>query len=204
MSSAHHKPKLYGSFDVESDGGNASQHSMLSLGISFIQADGTIIDEVEYHIYARKDRTYEPRTMSEFWFDPKQRAAWEAVHVNRMTPDEAMLDLSQRFFALQSTYDIEWIAYPACFDWMFLKSYYDEFGPERRPDIGYMCTDIGSEMRSTARTIGKPYLTLVNRFKPHNAEPHLALSDARVQGKMFVNYVAWRRSLKKHLINIKI
>jgi hypothetical protein len=197
-------PKLYASFDVESDGGNASQNSMLSLGICFILGDGKIIDEVEYHMFARKDRTYEPRCMSEFWMRPEQKLAWEHVHQGRISPQEAIMDLAQRLAFLQQSYTVEWIAYPSCFDWMFVKSYYDEYGPENRPELGYYCTDIGSEMRSIARAMNKSAAEVTNYFKPHNPQPHLALSDARTQGKMFVNFVAWRRGLRKHLNGVEL
>lgn len=194
------RQKLYASFDIEADGNNAGQHSMLSLGICFISSEGAIIDEVSYNLFARKDRTYEARCVGEFWF--KQKDAWDFVHQNRITPEQAMQDLSDRLYHLSSMWEIDWAAWPACFDWQFLKVYYETFGPPDKYDIGYSCADIGSEIKSIAKAMGKSTNEVADRFKVHNTFPHMALADARCQGLQYVNFMLWRRGLKKQLSSV--
>lgn len=192
------KPRLYASIDIESDGNNPCQHSMISCGISFITSDGKIIEEIIYNLFPRKDRSYEPRCMTEFWMNPEQHEAWNYIQQDRVTPEKAMAALAMKLSYFSLSWDIEWIAYPACFDWMFLKTYYEEFGPIDKISLGYYCVDIGSEIRSVAITIGKTYDNVIAMFTVPNTSPHVALYDARCQGIMYVNFVTWRQSLRKH------
>jgi len=207
MDETKHNPRLpvlYASFDVESDGNNASQHSMISLGICFLTRDNVIIDEVEYHIYPRLDRYYDKNCVRDFWMHPEQKEAWSFIFTNQITAAQAMHDLANRLSALHGHYHIEWVAAPSCFDWMFLKSYYEEFGPVDKPPLSYKCADIGSEMKSMSVVMNMRLDNFMRHFRPINPKPHFALYDARTQGQMYVNFVQWRGKLRGKFKHIKI
>lgn len=197
QSQPHPQPlKLFASLDIEADGNNPSQHSMLSLGISFMTTEGVIVSEQEYHFPPRRDRTYDPKCFSEFWMKPEQQQAWQVLQTNLITPQKGMLQLAtclQHFE--QQGFQIMWLAWPSAFDWSFLKSYYEEYGPLNKPDIGYRCLDIGSVMTSMAEIMRIKPKQFIQQFRPINPTPHVAVADARVQGLTFVNFNRWKHSL---------
>lgn len=196
------RPLLIASFDVETDGCSVVLNNLLSVGICFIKQSGQVIGELEYNIAARPDRAPEPRCMTEFW--AKNPRAWEYVHTNVVLAEWAMQDLSKRLTELAKTYEIKWGAWPCCFDWAFLKNYYEQFGPVNKYDIGYDCIDFGSEYKSIAKAMGRPLKEVTEPFKIVNAFQHSALSDARCQGIQYNNFCLWRRSLRKHLGNVNV
>lgn len=196
-------PKLFVSFDVESDGPTPTLNSMLALGVCFMTVDGVVVDEVEYHFPPLANRKSDPSTM-EFWTKPENDKAWKYLEENQVDPRWAMFELSQRIENLMTMYDLEFISWPSCYDWMFLKCYYEEFGPPQKANIGYRCTDIGSEMNSFAIALGKKMGEFKNYFQQVNKTPHVSLADARIQGRAYVSFNKWRQTLKPLLSGVEL
>lgn len=180
-------PRLFASIDVETDGNNPAQNSMLAIGVAFLSTTGDVVDVFERNILPTPDRKQDDVCMKTFWNLPENQKAWAAIHTNQVTPAEAMSDLSAQLRTLSKDYTITWCGFPACFDWMFLKVYYESFGPTDKHPIGYLCTDIDSQMDFAVELHKTTYGKLVERFAPPNPHPHNALSDAITQGQMFIN-----------------
>jgi len=186
------KPPLYCSFDIEADGTNPTQHSMLGLGATlFSDATGIVlIDTFECSIAPqqdenKKDFVSDQKTMDEFWkHHPKQL---EFVRTNTQSPKQAM-QLFANWLRKYDKYDIKWVARPANFDWMWLKCYYEKYGPQDRPDIGYYCHCLSSLIRAYCLTHNiydqkKFILALSGNY----VYTHRALDDAMAQGICYMN-----------------
>lgn len=185
------KPKLYLSFDIEADGTNVMCNNMLSIGIYGVdKSESEIftfyanIEELDGHIQERK-------CMEEFW--SHHPLAWENTQKNKQSVFEVMKYLSNSFIELSKNYRIEFIAMPACFDWMFFKSYYEfakQIDNTITYDIGYSCTCFSTMIKTyktqnkmSNREINNLLKTFVNinPYKEHNA-----IYDAKVQAIQFI------------------
>jgi len=183
---------VFMSFDIESDGNNPLQHSMLSLGIAAFVEEQGVIDTFYVTLLPQKDannQDFLPSacTMETFWkFYPRH---WnEIVNSNRFSPSQAMESLSEWLQKHSKTSSIKWVARPSNFDWMWLKCYYEKYGPLEKPDIGFYCHDLSSLLRAYCLTHNiqdkkKFQLILAGRYK----YTHNALADALCQGNMYMN-----------------
>jgi hypothetical protein len=146
------EPTVYFSIDVEADGQSPIANSMLSLGIAVIDPESlTLVDTLSVNIHAREGAERDPDTM-EWW--GKNLRAWGQCQVDRVSPKTAMWRVAKLFSKWSKTHKIQWVAQPACYDWMWLKSYYDAFPSVGSPDIGYFCTDYSSLRRDYLKTRG--------------------------------------------------
>lgn len=180
--------KCYCSFDIEADGTNPMQHSMRSLGIVVLDENAIVINTFYKTILPQMNSGVCQQTMSEFW--SKHQDMWTEVNTNAVCPSKAMSDLVEFLKPLYLKYRVSWIASPACFDWMWLKCYYETYGPVIKPNIGYFCHDLSS-MLNVYMKIHKIQIENCQEFKNQlmNGHPytHNALDDAKCQGYMYLN-----------------
>jgi hypothetical protein len=192
----------YASFDVETDGNNPMQHSMRSIGIAlFVDSHhkdiGVLTVPVDTFYATLKplpDAKVEESCMRDFW--EVYPEMWLQVNKNPQDPIEVMKNLSNWLSDHSRKYCIKWVANPANFDWMFLKCYYEKFGPMKNKfNIGFFCHDLSSLIRAfmvmnNIRDKKKFLLTL----SENHTQTHNALDDAICQG---VTYINLRRCLNK-------
>jgi len=175
----------YLSFDIETDGPSPLTNSMLSLGIVLIDDDGVVLDELLVNIIKRKDMEEDVCTM-DWWKTVPD--AWSACHIDMVSPHDAMRQVATFYEKWMNNYKLIWCAMPACFDWMFLKSYYMAYKPTKSPDIGYHATCISTLRDYSIKNkiiTNKQYTTITTSI-PSGTE-HCALDDARHQGLIFIN-----------------
>lgn len=190
------KPILYLSFDVETDGPSPLVNNLLSIAIVGLEENtSNIVFEFESNINQLPTHTPDANCMKYFWLKPKQKKAWEYLQINKRDYIEVFEDLSKKIFELSNKYELVWIAYPACFDWMFLKSYYElaknnSFNKDLFYDIGYECKCIDTlweyykKSNNLEANIARNLFNEMGEFDPKLN--HQALSDAKVQGKFFI------------------
>jgi len=181
------------SFDVETDGPGPIYNSMISLGIAVFSDDGHLLDQFEVNIEQREDCEEDPDTM-EWW--QQNQAAWKYCQQKQVAPLVAMYRVAKLYKKWSADYDVKWVAQPACFDWMFLKSYYEAFPSVGNPHIGYSCTDFSSLRETWLNILG---LSL-DEYKEQRLEwmkefyvgdlpaedSHRAVEDALFQGIEFL------------------
>jgi len=179
-------PSAFCSFDVEVDGTNPLQHSMRSIGIALFSETQGMIDSFYVNLFPQKEAVVDEKTMKTFW--EKHPEQWKMIHVNQQTPQEAMLNLARWLSRYQQMYTLKWVARPANCDWMWLKCYYEKYGPDVKPDIGYYCHDLSSLLRAYVLcnhiVYKKDFMTKLSGNAPYT---HNALDDAVCQGKMYMN-----------------
>ncbi len=179
-------PPAYCSFDVEMDGSNPMMNSMRSIGIALFTERRGKIDSLYMNILPRSDAKPDPKTMRDFW--DKHPQQWKCVNENPVRPEVAMATLASWIRYHEKTYTLKWVAKPACVDWMWLKCYYETFGPPVKPDIGYYCHCLATMLRTyfltyPVRDKGAAIAQLSNNL-PYN---HNALDDAVCQGTIYMN-----------------
>jgi hypothetical protein len=181
---------IYASFDVETDGNNPLQHSMRSIGVALFRENNTQIpiDTFYCTITPQKGAIEEAVCMANFW--NHHPAMMHEVNTDVVTPECAMESLSSFLTFHGRTASIKWVANPANFDWMFLKCYYEKYGPVGKYDIGFFCHDLCALMRAYAvinkiENIHELKVELSGRQKAD--VPHHALHDAVYQGVMYMN-----------------
>lgn len=178
------------SLDVEADGQSPITNSMLSLGICVFDAQGNELDALEVNILPREGCVEDPDTM-EWWAG--QPAAWEHCHQNQVSPAAAMWAVSKLYAKWAASHDVRWVAQPACFDWMWLKSYYDAFSSAGMTRIGFYCycfSTMRKRWLETTGTLREHYNELCAAWTAGcAADSHTALEDARYQGREFLGFI---------------
>lgn len=181
------KPILYLSIDVETDGPIPGMYSMLSLGLAGFTLDNQLVWEREINFLPLEGAGTYHKTM-EWWSQPEQKEAWEHLMRNRQSPHEAMIRLSLELQKLKMQYRVFTIAWPACFDWMFLHWYMHRFVGEN--PLGRSAKCAGTYAWAISRTI-HPNIsidTLLDSWEDDRFQhSHKALDDAKEQGAKFIN-----------------
>lgn len=180
------KPSAFASFDVELNGPNPLQNSMLSIGVALFVEHVGLIDKFYKNVKPRPGTNADPKTMEEFWY--KNPIQWEKVNKNPCTHEEAMTDLSNWIATHSKTYKLKWVAKPSCVDWMWLKCYYDTYGPVNKPDIGFYC-DCLATMLKTYFLVYPPQEKneCIARLANNLPYTHHALDDAIYQGTIYMS-----------------
>jgi len=191
------KIEAFCSFDVEADGTNPLEHSMRSLGVGLF-TDSGLIDTFYKTIVPQKQRDgslfgTDPLIMRDFWQKhPKQ---WKEINTSAQEPSTVMFLFSRWLDKHQKKYIIKWVSRPSNCDWMWLKSYYEFYGPPKKPTIGHYCHDLSSLLRAYILCHNimnkKAFIHSLSDGSPYT---HNALDDAICQGKMYMNL---RNLLKK-------
>lgn len=198
------KPNVYCSFDIEADGNNPLQHSMRSFGAAMYANVNTVnvnttqdsssisltpaIPIDTFYITIKQQRNARPdeKTMIDFWSKhPKQ---WLEINRRPVEPAVAMDLLAQWLDKYSQSHHIKWIARPANFDWMWLKCYYETYGPKVKPDIGFYCQDLTSLIQAyvLCNKISDK-LAFITSLTANSTCTHNALDDALCQGTMYMN-----------------
>lgn len=180
-------PIGYLSFDVETDGPSPLTNSLLSLGLVLFDKTGREIDSLEVNIRKDTNKIENPVTMA-WWRE--QHEAWEYCHRDPVTAAAAMSRVARFYEGHAKRYDIRWVAGPACFDWMFLKCYYEAYGPCDRPDIGFSCRCLSERKRTfwnmTKMTTAR-WESLSAAWAGGVVPTHRAIDDARYQGIIYIH-----------------
>jgi len=181
------RPLIYLSMDVETDGPVPGLYSMLSIGMAAFTLNNEIVWEHEVNLFPLEGANRDRKTM-EWWQQDAQQDAWAALMVNRQDPKEALIRLAGEIKKLKKVYRVFPIAWPACFDWMFIQWYMHKFVGENPLGRRAKCAD------SYAWAISKTFHPNISistllaewedgRFK----HTHRALDDAKEQGAKFIN-----------------
>jgi hypothetical protein len=111
---------------VETDGPVPGLYSMLAIGLAAFTMENQVVWEREIHLHPLPDASQDRRTM-EWWNEPEQADAWHHLQHNRRDPKMAMIELASELEQLKKLYRVFVVAWPACFDWMFLHWYFHKF-----------------------------------------------------------------------------
>jgi len=128
------------SIDIETLGGAVGIHPMIQLGVvCFNMSTEKEID--------RFDRCLDPKgyetdadTMDWWTRDPTRKTTYDAIMSRVEDPLKVMTDFVNWLDKFKGK-ELMWFAYPASFDWAFVKFYAWKYG---KVDIGYFCHDMSS------------------------------------------------------------
>jgi hypothetical protein len=181
-------PEIYVSTDVESDGPIPGPHSMLSFASAAYQADKTLLGTFAANLITLPGAQGEPGTMA--WWQG-QPEAWAACRADPRDPADVMPDYVRWLKALPGK--PVFVGYPAAYDFLFVYWYLIHFAGESpfshsALDIKtYAMAILGTEYReSVKRNMPKEWFDKL----PHT---HVALDDAKGQGALFCNMLAFRQ-----------
>lgn len=180
-------PEVYVSTDVEADGPIPGPHSMLSFASAAYQADKTLVGTFEANLELLPGATGHPRTM-EWW--QTQPEAWAACRSNLQYPEVAMPAYVKWLKALPGK--PVFVGYPAAYDFTFLYWYLMRFAGES--PFSHSALDIKTFAMAV---LGTEYRESVKRNMPAAwfddlPHTHVALDDAKGQGSLFCNMLAYR------------
>jgi len=182
--------QVYFSFDIEADGASPMNNSLLSVGIVVFDRYGKELDSIEVNIEKRDEAEEDENTMK-FW--EKNPEAWNYCHQDTVSPTVAMEKIGSFYEKYKKLYKINWVAGPACFDWMFLKVYYSTFKTKNMPDIGYSCNCLSERKRAFVQykhLTQTEFNTLELYWSEGLKGSHKAIDDARVQGKIYCGMIS--------------
>lgn|SRR5690606_5458119 len=176
------KSEIYFSTDVETDGPSPGLNSMLSLGSVVYNTQFEEIGEFSINLEPRPNAIQDPYTMK--WWD-KHPAAWEAARRNPVASGEAMVAYVKwvRSFPGIPVF----VASPAVFDWGFVERYlqlYVGINPFHFNVIdidSYAMAMLRLPISSCHKANYPPH------WIPEEKHTHIAIEDAREQGKLFMN-----------------
>lgn len=184
------KQLLYLSFDIETDGDNPMLNSMISIGFCGMKENKEVVFEYCANIEELEGHKQNQKTM-EFW--QSCPVAYANTQTNRRHYTVVMRELSQEFERLSQSYKLIFCAMPACFDWMFFKSYYElarDVTQECFFDIGYQCVCISSYFNAHCinhEIIGKKKEELKHHLMQIDSSvEHFAYEDAKCQARLLV------------------
>ena len=184
--------EIYVSTDIEADGPIPGPHSMLSFASAAYKRDKTLIATFEANLETLPGACGHPVTMK--WWATQQQA-WNACRINPRNPAIVMPEYLAWLKALPG--EPVFVAYPAAFDFMFVQWYLNHYAGESpfahsALDIKtYAMALLGTAFyRSTKRSMPKEWFDPL----PHT---HIALDDAKEQGALFCNMLAYRDRLMK-------
>ena len=206
---ANVKEELFASLDIECDSGYGSPYSanMWQIGISFVDRSGTEIDHFESLIQTDPRKKGDPRTLA--WL--KAENLWDKysscssdIHDSKVPyPKEVMNRLGELLLSLSEKYRVVFVAYPAAYDFMYFKTYYDKYveilDAESYIDVektakvkdlvGYSAKCMSTlfsticTIKGIARSDTKAFWDNMKGVHEHT---HDALDDAREQGHVYI------------------
>lgn len=180
-------PVVYVSIDVETNGPVPGIFSLLSIGIAAFDTFGRIVYESEHNLLALPDAREDETTMK-WWRAPEQAAAWNHLSQDRRPPEEVFKKLAQDFRELRKLYRVFTVAWPACFDWMFLQWYMYKYVGENPLGRTAKCAVTFAWALSKTATPNVDISSLLEKWEDNRYKhTHCALDDAREQGAKFIN-----------------
>lgn len=182
--------EIFASTDIEADGPIPGPHSMLSFASAAYRGDKTLLGTFEANLTTLPGAQGHPKTM-EWWNTQPQ--AWAACRVNPRDPAVVMPEYLVWLKALPGK--PVFVAYPAAFDFMFVHWYLNRFAGES--PFSHSALDIKTY---TMALLGTDYYDSVKRNMPKEwfdplPHTHVALDDAKEQGALFCNILAFRNRL---------
>lgn len=201
------KPKVFISFDVEATSDSPATGSCNMIGMVVVLEDSykSMTDpdfktEKKWVLYKKQWCIKEyngrgERCMREFW--SKYADNLKYIEENAQEPQIAATDISNFLKKLSLKYDWYFTADPAAFDWQWLNTFYDKFGPEDKTYLGYkaICMD---GMETCLRFLGE--MPVIEIPKDANVKmTHLADDDAEYQAYHFMILQRHMNGLKNQL-----
>lgn len=154
-----------------------------------------IIFEFEANIEPLENHIQDSECMQSFWLKPEQKKAFEYLQTNKRNYIDVFEDLGLKLKKLSEQYNLEFIAHPACFDWMFFKCYYElaklnSKNKEYFYDIGFKClcsSTLWNYYKKINKLSSKQANDLFKNLGEYDDDSnHVAIVDAKVQGKFYV------------------
>jgi hypothetical protein len=186
------RPDVYFSVDIEADGPIPGPYSMISVGLAVagrFDREFTPVDPTALTFYR------ELRPISDSYVSEALAVSGldrDALLRDGTDPATAMNELSEWVHAEAAGAKPVVVAYPACFDWMFLYWYLIRFtGASVFGHSGCLDIKTAYAVKAGARigSVGKGAMPRELRSsRPHT---HNALDDAIEQAELFVNVMAW-------------
>jgi hypothetical protein len=181
------KPTMYLSIDVETDGPVPGLYSMISLGLAGFTIQKDLVWEMEINLFPIEGASRDPNTMI-WWEHPDQKEAWAHLMKNRQQPKEAMIQLANDIEKLKLQYRVVTIAWPSCFDWMFIHWYMHKFVGNNPLGRRAKCADTYAWAISRTTHPNVSIAPLLEDWEDNRfTHSHKALDDAKDQGAKFIN-----------------
>lgn len=196
-------PTYYFVTDVETNGPDPLQHSMLSFATVALRADGLACGEFEAVLAPRADRYSDERTMT--WWQT-QPHAWAAATANQEDPTVIM----RRFVEWTESFDGQraFAARPVMFDGLWIDHYLRTFVGRFLLDVPYweQCVfnagplDIGTYIlgvfgKTTPQTAGDKFPA---EWLGHHPHTHRAIDDAHGYASLLSKLFEVARSLPEN------
>lgn len=200
--STHLPQKLaYVSVDTENDAASPFDGSMIEIGVSARDADtGEEVLAFSSPVRRREGRAGDAATLQ--WL--REQNLYERLIAQSSQNPEARTVLADLGARLQTLVDIgykfEWVARPAAYDWMWLWTYWCEYGPEKqRSLVPFKCTCLSTlfnlwlmQQSITDQAVKEIEWSVLAEDAKHT---HVALDDAREQGTAHFNLIQRFKSL---------
>jgi hypothetical protein len=187
--------EIYVSTDIESDGPIPGPNSMLSFGSVALDETGKELGTFTRNLELLPGATPDMDTMA--WWG-KQPEAWAACRKDLVSPEQAMKDYVSWIKALPFGRPV-FVAYPVGFDFMFVYWYLIKFAKES--PFSFSALDIKTFAMAV---MGKTYRDSVKKHMPRRwfqpeagKHTHVALDDAREQGRLFISMLKEARSRER-------
>ncbi len=176
---------LYVSVDIETDGPVAGINNMLSLAGVAITLDKEVISTFSRNLLPLPDTKPDQDTMERFW--AKETAAWAAVNINRVEPQDAMRAFFTWLTDLRDQYKkIVLVGSPASFDCPFVTYYLARFvGYQRLSWLDLKSFNSGYK-KSPFHKSGKKYMPK-RWWDVGLKHTHIAIDDAHEQAALLIN-----------------
>lgn len=187
------KEELYASFDVETDGGfqSAVTANMWEFGVVFLKKSGEEVDSYCSLIRRRSGVVASDDTLK--WIEKEglmdKYVLTDPTTESAPTPETVCRELGEKLAKLSQTYKIVFVARPIAFDWLFLKTYYDQYAPEEyKKYVGFKgeCLSTAYSTYCKIKKLTKEQNDkLWDDLKGKFEHTHNALDDARSQGSIY-------------------
>jgi hypothetical protein len=178
--------EVYVSTDVETDGPIPGPHSMLSIASVAFDVKGNELDYFTRNLEFLPGASGHHDTMA-WWAEREQ--AWAECRTNQVSPKQALTEYVTWLATLPRT--PVFVGYPAGWDFMFVYWYLIQFTGQS--PFGHSALDIRSYAMAAYK---RPYKATSLRdlgLRPrHMGLTHVALEDAREQGRAFMSILLER------------
>lgn len=180
------KPSYIISVDIEADGETPIVSSCLEVGIVVADVStDSIVSHFSCMMKPAPGHHYSERCKREFW--DKHKEHWDEIHTQGVTPEEGMRKLADWWKNIkESANRCTWIARPASYDWTWLSSWYEAFGPTDKIPLPHSISCI-STLRN--QLIAMNMLSAKDLQDKFNLIPsqitHYAVADATHQLYMY-------------------
>ena len=182
------------SVDIETDGPIPGKNSMLQLGLAIFRDNGKFVSASQENLDLLEGAEQDPYTMK--WWET-QGDLYEKNRVGTLPPNIVMDKINRQIQALRNQLGYPmFVAYPAGFDWMFIRWYAESFCQKPHVFTTSACLDIKSY---AAGVLDSYYRNTTKRnmpkewFKGLPKHTHEAKDDAIEQGMLYFNIKKWRR-----------